>query len=59
MTQDQREASLLLHEFICRKTGVDPHSIHGHGEFNNTECPGVLKAGLAQFRQDLARRMAK
>ena len=59
MTADQREASLLLHEFICRNTGIDPHSIHGHGEFNNTDCPGALKAGLDQFRQDLVRRMAK
>jgi len=59
MAPDQREASLLLHEFICRKTGIDPHSIHGHGEFNNTECPGTLKAGLGQFRQDLAQRMTK
>ena len=59
MTRAQRQASLLLHEFICRKTGIDPHSIHGHGEFNPTECPGALKAGLARFRQDLVRRMAK
>jgi hypothetical protein len=59
MTPAQREASLLLHEFICRNTGIDPHSIHGHGEFNPTECPGALKAGLAQFRQDLVQRMAK
>ena len=40
MTPAQREASLLLHEFICRNTGIDPHAIHGHGEFNDTECPG-------------------
>ncbi len=59
MTPAQREASLLLHEFICRNTGIDPHSIHGHGEFNNTECPGALKAGLDQFRRDLVQRMAK
>jgi hypothetical protein len=59
MAPAQKEASLLLHEFICRKTGIDPHSIHGHGEFNPTECPGALKAGLGQFRQDLVRRMAK
>ena len=58
MTPAQREASLLLHEFICRNTGIDPHAIHGHREFDNTECPGALKAGLGQFRQDLVRRMA-
>ena len=59
MTPTQREASLLLHEFICRKTGIDPHQIHGHGEFNKTECPGALKAELGQFRRDLVQRMAK
>jgi len=59
MAPAQREASLLLHEFICRNTGIDPHSIHRHGEFNNTECPGALRAGLVQFRQDLVQRMAK
>jgi hypothetical protein len=58
MTPAQREASLLLHEFICRTTGIDPHAIHGHGEFNDTDSPGALKAGLGQFRQDLVRRMA-
>jgi hypothetical protein len=58
MTPIQREASLFLHAFICRKTGVKPDAIHGHGEFNNTECPGALKSGLAQFRKDLAKRLA-
>jgi hypothetical protein len=59
MTPAQKEASLLLHEFICRNTGIDPHQIHGHGEFNPTECPGALNAGLDQFRRDLVQRMAK
>jgi hypothetical protein len=59
MAPAQREASLLLHEFICRNTGIDPHSIRRHGKFNPTECPGALRAGLAQFRHDLVRRMAR
>jgi hypothetical protein len=58
MTAIQREASLFLHAFICRHTGIDPNAIHGHGEFNATECPGALKPELAEFRQELARRLA-
>lgn len=57
MTPIQREASLFLHEFICRHTGIDPNAIHGHGEFNATECPGALKPELTAFRQDLAKRL--
>jgi hypothetical protein len=59
MTPAQKEASLILHEFICRNTGIDPHSIHPHGDLDQTECPGALRAGLAQFRQDLVQRMAR
>ena len=57
MTSIQREASLFLHEFICRHTGIHPSAIHGHGEFDATECPGALKTDLAEFRQELARRL--
>jgi hypothetical protein len=59
MTPIQREASLFLHELICRKTGIKPTAIHGHGEFFNTACPAELKKGLAQFRKDLAKRLAQ
>jgi len=58
MTAAQREASLFLHELICRKTGIKPSAIHGHREFDATECPGVLKSGLPKFRKDLAKRLA-
>ncbi len=58
MTPIQREASLFLHEFICRHTGIKPSEIHGHGEFDATECPGALKPQLADFRRDLAKRLA-
>lgn len=53
MTPAQREASVWLFAHICRKTGVDPREIHGHGEFNPTECPGVLKGGLEAFKRDV------
>lgn len=58
MTPIQRQASLFLHELICRKTGITPSAIHGHGEFGSTACPGVLKSALAEFRRDLAKRLA-
>ena len=53
MTPRQREASVWLFAHICRKTGIDPNAIHGHGEFANTECPGVLKNGLDAFKRDV------
>jgi hypothetical protein len=58
MTPAQRKASVELHAFICRKTGIKPNQIHGHGEFNNTECPGVLRDGLAAFRNAVAAALA-
>jgi hypothetical protein len=60
MTPEQREASLFLHEFICRHTGIKPSEIHPHREFFATECPSnVLFAGLGQFRRDLATRLTQ
>lgn len=59
MTAVQRTSSLFLHAFICRHTGIQPTAVHGHREFFATECPGVLKDGLAQFRTDLAARLTQ
>jgi hypothetical protein len=59
MTAVQREASLSLHEHICRRTGIDPSQIHGHKEFNNTDCPGVLFADIDGFRKALAKRLGQ
>ena len=58
MTSAQREASLFLHEHICRKTGIRPNEIHGHREFDQTACPGALEPELSRFRRELARRLA-
>lgn len=57
LTPDQRDASLFVHEFICRHTGIKPTEVHPHGEFFATECPGVLGTSLSQFRIDLAARL--
>lgn len=58
MTPAQREASLWLMEKICRKAGVIPSEIHGHGEFNATECPGTLKGQLNALKRELAERLS-
>jgi hypothetical protein len=58
MTDAQRQASLFLHELICRKTGIKPSAIHGHKEFFATACPGALEPELARFRQELKARLA-
>ena len=59
MTSPQRKASVQLHAFICRKTGIKPSQIHGHREFNNTECPGMLFEDLPAFRKDVAAALAE
>jgi hypothetical protein len=54
MTPAQRQASIRLHVFICRRTGINPTQIFGHRDFNATECPGVLRNDLTAFRRDVA-----
>lgn len=58
MTPRQRKASLWLITKICRKTGIDPREIHPHGEFNATECPGVLGNDLAEIRAEVTSKLA-
>ena len=59
LTAAQREASLRLHEFICRHTGINPSHVFPHKAFDGTDCPDGLQSGLAAFRADLAARLAK
>jgi hypothetical protein len=59
MTRRQRRASVWLIAKICRKTGIDPREVHPHGEFNATECPGVLRADLEGIRADVAIALAQ
>jgi hypothetical protein len=58
MTPIQRQASVWLHAYICRKTGIAPSAIHGHREFFATDCPGELFADLAAVRKDVAAELA-
>jgi hypothetical protein len=58
MTDAQREASLDLHEMICRKTGIRPEEIHPHKAVTPTACPGALLPEVKRFRRELERRLA-
>ena len=58
MTPIQRQASVWLHAYICRKTGIAPSAIHGHREYFATDCPGVLFADLGSLRNDVAAALA-
>jgi hypothetical protein len=58
LTAAQREASLRLHEFICRHTDIKPSQVFPHKAFDGTDCPDGLQSGLAGFRADLASRLA-
>jgi hypothetical protein len=57
MTDAQRQASVALHEFICRHTGIKPTEIHPHHEFDNTKCPGALEPEIARISAELTRRL--
>jgi N-acetylmuramoyl-L-alanine amidase len=58
MTAVQREASLFLHELICRKTGIKPSRIRGHKEFFPTACPAELEPDMVHIRKELEKRLA-
>lgn len=57
MSAAQREASLNLHAFICRKTGIKPANVFPHKKFFGTECPAELLDDLPGFRADLTKRL--
>ncbi|MFK0259582.1 peptidoglycan recognition family protein [Streptomyces sp. NPDC090445] len=49
-------ADLCAH--ICRQYDVPASEIHGHRDFNSTDCPGdMLHAMLPKLREDVARRL--
>src|SRR5206468_4483470 len=59
ITRAQREASLSLHEFICRHTGIKATEVHPHKQFFATDCPGALEPILPGFRAELAKRLGQ
>src|SRR5215475_8622538 len=52
MTEIQREASVWLHAFICKKTGMKAAACaQPHRKYFATACPGNLANGLEGFRR--------
>jgi hypothetical protein len=41
LTRPQKKASIALHAWICRKTGIRPTEFYPHGDFNRTDCPSA------------------
>jgi len=54
LTPIQLDATVWLHAWICKQTGIDPKHIDGHRDHYATACPGVLYALLPKFRQLVA-----
>ncbi|RMG68813.1 MAG: N-acetylmuramoyl-L-alanine amidase, partial [Bacteroidetes bacterium] len=54
----QREALLNLLTRLARKYGIPPERIRGHGELQNTKCPGRY-LDMPRIRREIQRRLAK
>jgi hypothetical protein len=37
--------------------GIEPSAMHPHSNFNQTECPGVLRGALPAVRGEVAGRL--
>ncbi|MGW0391034.1 peptidoglycan recognition protein family protein [Streptomyces sp. NPDC003042] len=56
----QYGALVALCAHICRQYGLPPSEIHGHRDYNATQCPGDrLYALLPRLRQDVAARVGE
>ncbi|MET9319398.1 peptidoglycan recognition family protein [Streptomyces sp. NPDC003038] len=56
----QYEALVALCTHICRQYRLPPSEIHGHRDFNSTDCPGDRLYGLLpRLRQDVATRLGE
>ncbi|UQW99551.1 peptidoglycan recognition family protein [Streptomyces sp. RerS4] len=54
----QYQTLVALCAHICGTYGLSPSEIHGHRDFNDTQCPGDrLYALLPRLRQDVALRL--
>lgn len=54
MTAIQYQASVWLHAWTCKHTGIKPANIKGHKDYYSTSCPGNLYSLLPKLRQDVA-----
>jgi hypothetical protein len=56
LTAAQKQASVALHTFICRRTGIAPTEFYPHSHFNSTECPGAV---VVRWLPELKTRVAR
>jgi len=60
LTAAQKAASVWLHAFICRRTGIRPTEIHPHREYYATDCPtSGLVDWLPALRLQVARELTR
>jgi N-acetylmuramoyl-L-alanine amidase len=58
LTAAQKRASIELHAWICRQTGIRPVEFHPHARFNSTECPSaIVRDWLPELRDAVTRRL--
>jgi hypothetical protein len=55
MTAIQREATVWLFAWICKRCSIPASHIYGHRDYFATSCPGNLYAQLPQFRIDVGK----
>jgi hypothetical protein len=61
LTAAQKEASILLHVWLCRHAPtIKPSQFYGHGHFFPTSCPGQqVGAWIPQLRRHVACELAR
>ena len=60
LTPAQKAASVWLHAFVCRRTGVAPHRLYPHSAYFDTDCPTrAVLAWLPELREAVARELGR
>ena len=55
LTPTQQQASIALHAFICRHTGIRPTEFYPHKHFFPTECPSpIVERWLPELKRTVA-----
>ncbi|MDP8911003.1 MAG: N-acetylmuramoyl-L-alanine amidase, partial [Actinomycetota bacterium] len=58
LTDVQKEASIWLHAFICRQTGIRPTEFYGHRRYYATACPTAsIEGWIPDLRLAVAREL--
>jgi len=54
LTKAQKDASVALHVFICRRTGIKPSEFYPHHKFSDTDCPGPVESFIPELTERVA-----